>query len=74
MTNNYGNNSQLLTMEKQSQSNPIYSVFIRGYSWLISKRTQTKPILQGTLRTYSAGMTNRGCQLTKAKLYNISLS
>jgi hypothetical protein len=27
-------------MKKQSQSNPIYSVFIRVHSWLISKQTQ----------------------------------
>jgi hypothetical protein len=32
-------------MKKQSQTNPIYSVFIRVNSWLISKQTQTKPIL-----------------------------
>jgi hypothetical protein len=45
MTNSYSNNLGLLTMKKQSQTNPIHSVFIRVNSWLNSKQTQSKPIL-----------------------------
>jgi len=40
----YGKNFEFLPMEKQSQTNPIHSVFIRVNSWLISKQTQSKPI------------------------------
>jgi hypothetical protein len=43
MINRYDNNSELLTMQKQSQTKPNYSVFIRVNSWLNSKQTQTKP-------------------------------
>jgi hypothetical protein len=43
MTNSYNNNLGLLTMEKQSQTNPIHSAFIRVNSWLNSKQTQSKP-------------------------------
>jgi hypothetical protein len=43
MTNNKKERST--NCQKQSQTNPIYSVFIRVNSWLISKRTQTKPNL-----------------------------
>ncbi|MDD5063378.1 MAG: hypothetical protein PHQ35_01280 [Phycisphaerae bacterium] len=35
MTDSYGNISQLSTMQKQSQTNPIYIAFIRVNSWLI---------------------------------------
>jgi hypothetical protein len=41
--NRYEEKSQLLTMQKQSQTNPNYSVFIRVNSWLNSKQSQTNP-------------------------------
>jgi hypothetical protein len=54
---NYGKNSELPPMEKQSQTNPtcgeqgrtIHSVFIRVNSWLNSKQTQSKPILPASM-------------------------
>jgi hypothetical protein len=56
-TKDYVEKQELLRMEKQTQSNPIYSVFIRVNSWLNSKQTQmplgmayaTKPILVPSL-------------------------
>jgi hypothetical protein len=45
MTRDYKEKFALFTMQKQSQSNPIYSVFIRVNSWLNSKQTQTNKIL-----------------------------
>jgi hypothetical protein len=45
MTRDYRDNLQLSPTKKQSQTNPIYSVFIRVNSWLNSKQTQTNPIL-----------------------------
>jgi len=41
MTNN--KKQRTMNHSKQSQTNPIYSVFIRVHSWLNSKQTQTKP-------------------------------
>jgi hypothetical protein len=44
ITIGYSNNMELLTTQKQSQTNPNYSVFIRVNSWSDSNQTQTNPI------------------------------
>ncbi len=43
-TNRYGNNSGLLTMQKQSQNKPNQSQFKPNFNPKKSKRTQTNPI------------------------------
>jgi hypothetical protein len=51
MTNN--KKQRTMNYQKQSQTNPIYSVFIRVHSWLNSKQTQTKPIYSVFIRVHS---------------------
>jgi hypothetical protein len=51
MTNN--KKQRTMNYSKQSQTNPIYSVFIRVHSWLISKQTQSNPIYSVFIRVHS---------------------